>query len=83
MSMSVWTYLKLALGMTLVILLTMFVIQNASPIQVEFLAWETEISLALVVFVALLSGAILGVAFRSWQWWRSTKKSHAAGARVG
>ena len=76
---SAWTYSKLALGIVLVVLLTMFVIQNAGAIHVEYLAWEMEVSLALVVLVTLLSGVVIGVGLGSWQRWRSTHKKLAAG----
>ena len=65
-------YWKLALGMLLAALLVLFVVQNADAIHVKFLVWETDMSLALVVFLALLSGVVLGVVFNRWQRWRSS-----------
>jgi uncharacterized integral membrane protein len=65
-------YWKLGLGMLLVVLLVVFVVQNANTIHVRFLAWEADMSQALVVFLAMLSGVVLGVAFARWQRWRST-----------
>lgn len=66
-------YWKLALGMLLVVLLVVFVVQNANTIHVKFLAWEADLSQALVVFVALLSGMVFGVTLTRWQRWRSAR----------
>jgi len=65
-------YWKLALGMLLAAFLVLFVVQNADAIHVKFLVWETDMSQALVVFLALLSGVVLGVVFNRWQRWRSS-----------
>jgi uncharacterized integral membrane protein len=65
-------YWKLALGMLLVVLLVVFVVQNANAIHVKFLVWEANMSQALVVFLALLSGVVIGVGFNRWQRWRSS-----------
>ena len=37
----------------------LFAIQNTSVITIRFLIWETEGSLALVLFIALLAGALI------------------------
>jgi uncharacterized integral membrane protein len=66
-------YWKLALGMLLVVLLVVFVVQNANTIHVKFLAWEADMSQALVVFLAMLSGVVFGVTFNRWQRWRSAR----------
>jgi len=66
-------YWKLALGMLLLVLLVVFVVQNANTIHVKFLVWEADISQALVVFLAMLSGVVFGVVFNRWQRWRSTR----------
>jgi uncharacterized integral membrane protein len=65
-------YWKLALGMLLVVLLVVFVVQNANTIHVKFLAWEADMSQAMVVFLAMLSGVVFGVTFNRWQRWRSS-----------
>jgi len=53
---------------------THFSVQNADNIQVRFLGWETQMSQALVVFSALLSGVVFGVALNSWLWWRTSRR---------
>ena len=67
---SLGTYTKLASGMLLMSLLTVFVIQNAAAIYVELVVWEADLSLALVVMLAVASGIVAGAAFRSWPRWR-------------
>lgn len=65
-------YWKLAVGLLVIALLVVFVAQNADAIQVKFMLWEANLSLALVVFLAQLSGVGFGVAFTSWQRWRTS-----------
>lgn len=77
-AVSIWAYSKLALAGMLVALLMVFSVQNANNIQVRFLVWETQMSQALVVFSALLSGVVFGVALNSWLWWRSSRKQRNA-----
>jgi len=66
-------YWKLALGVLLVALLVVFVVQNANAIHVKFFVWEAEMSQALVVFLAVLLGAVFGLVFNKWQRWRSSR----------
>jgi uncharacterized integral membrane protein len=49
--------LLLALAVALVAVL--FALQNVVPVTVSFLAWTFEGSLALVLFVALVAGAVV------------------------
>jgi uncharacterized integral membrane protein len=41
-------------------LVAVFSMQNAAPVLVTFLFWKFEASLALVIFLSLLSGIIAG-----------------------
>jgi uncharacterized integral membrane protein len=53
----------LAIIILLVIVLALvavFSMQNAAPVLVTFLFWKFEASLALVIFLSLLSGIIAG-----------------------
>jgi len=36
-----------------------FSVQNATPVTIKFLVWEMQGSLALVLFIALLAGALI------------------------
>ena len=50
----------------LAIVLLIFTIQNASPVKVEFLNIDMEISLILIIGASMLLGGMLGLlAFRS------------------
>lgn len=64
------SYWKLVLGILLVGILVLFVTQNANAIPVSFLVWEIEISQALVIFLTLLSGVLIGVMVSKWHRWR-------------
>ena len=52
-------FLFVALGVALVAV--MFALQNIVPVTVAFLTWTFEGSLALVLFVALIVGALVSV----------------------
>ena len=46
----------LILGALLGILSLMFVFQNITPVTVTFMTWQMEGSLAVMLFLAMLSG---------------------------
>jgi uncharacterized integral membrane protein len=71
---AVRAYWKLGLGLLLVALLVVFVAQNADSIHVKLFAWETDMSQALVVFLAVLAGVVFGVVFNRWERWRSSRR---------
>jgi len=70
---AVWRYTKLGLGISLVVLLLVLAVQNANVVHVQLLAWQADVSLALVVIFALLSGALFGMAISSWRRRRSRR----------
>ncbi|MEW6068688.1 MAG: LapA family protein [Nitrospirota bacterium] len=41
-------------------IVTIFSVQNALPVAITFLFWKFEASLAIVVFLSVLSGMITG-----------------------
>lgn len=49
----------------IVAVVTVFSVQNAAPVAVTFLAWQTQASLAIIIFLAVAAGAVLGVAVMS------------------
>lgn len=53
----------LILGALLGILSLMFVFQNITPVTVTFLTWHIEGSLAVMLFLALLSGVAITLLF--------------------
>lgn len=44
----------------LILTVALFSVQNASPVTVSFLVWRFESSLAVILFLAVLIGAIIG-----------------------
>ena len=44
---------------------TIFSVQNASPVVMSFFFWKFEASLAIVVFLSLLSGVVIGAVLMS------------------
>jgi putative membrane protein len=65
--------LKRALAVLLVALLVVFAVQNADVVQVRFVVWQGDVSQALVILLALLSGTVIGaVSMRR----RSLRPSH-------
>lgn len=49
--------------LAIVALVTIFSVQNAYPVAVSFLLWRFEASLAIVIFLSVLSGILLAVLF--------------------
>ncbi len=41
---------------------TIFSVQNASPVAISFFFWKFEASLAIIIFFCLLCGIIIGAA---------------------
>lgn len=53
----------IVLLLSIVALVTIFSVQNASPVAVSFLFWRFDASLAIVIFLSVLSGILLAVVF--------------------
>lgn len=47
--------------LAIIALVTIFSVQNASPVAVSFLFWRFEASLAIVIFLSVLSGILIAV----------------------
>lgn len=45
----------------IVILVAIFSTQNSQPVSFSFLLWKFQASLAIVIFLSMLSGIVLGV----------------------
>lgn len=55
--------ITIALLLVIVALVTIFSVQNASPVAVSFLFWRFDASLAIVIFLSALSGILIAVIF--------------------
>jgi uncharacterized integral membrane protein len=65
----------LLIALIMIALVTVFSVQNASPVTISFIYWKFNASLAIVVFLSALAGALIamiGMASRSLK--RSSKK---------
>lgn len=72
----------LVLGVVLGIVSVVFVLQNITPVTVSFLAWQMDGSLAVILFLAVLSGVfttllLLLPSFIRDEWHYSKLKKHA------
>jgi uncharacterized integral membrane protein len=45
----------------IIAILAIFLIQNAIPIEISFLLWSFKASLAIVLFLSVLAGMIVGI----------------------
>lgn len=53
--------IAIVLILAIVALVMVFSVQNASPVAVSFLFWKFEASLAIVIFLSVLSGILIAV----------------------
>ncbi|MEJ2683812.1 MAG: LapA family protein [Candidatus Sulfobium sp.] len=59
--------ITILIALVLIALVTVFSVQNASPVIITFIYWKFEASLAIVVFLSALAGvliAMIGMASR-------------------
>ncbi|OPY66178.1 MAG: hypothetical protein A4E63_02643 [Syntrophorhabdus sp. PtaU1.Bin050] len=45
----------------IVLLVALFSVQNAAPVAISFLFWKFQASLAIVIFLCVLAGIVIGV----------------------
>ena len=50
----------LVFAVLIIAVVAIFSVQNASPVAVTFLFWDFQASLAIVIFLSTLIGAIIG-----------------------
>jgi len=51
----------IAFVLIIVLLVAIFSVQNADPVQFTFLFWKFDASLAIVIFLSVLTGLITGI----------------------
>jgi len=44
----------------IIMVVTVFAVQNAIPVAISFLFWKFEASLAIVIFLSVLAGVVIG-----------------------
>ena len=52
---------NVAIIVIIIALVAVFSVQNADPVDFKFLLWEFKASLAIVIFLSVLTGLIAGV----------------------
>jgi uncharacterized integral membrane protein len=73
----------LFLVILIVVALVIFSVQNANPVTVSFVLWQFHASLAIVVFLALVTGVIVMAVIFLGMRLRKSKKGHTGeGKRV-
>ena len=69
----------LVFAVLIIAVVTIFSVQNASPVAVTFLFWNFQASLAIVIFLSTLIGVIVGaIVFSVLRRKVSTKKETAS-----
>ena len=73
--------LKLILSLTLIGLAVLFVVQNVAVVEIQFLFWSFSLSRAILIFVVLAIGIIVGWLLRSYLFYsEKLRKNYSAGS---
>lgn len=64
--------IKLLFSLVLAFLAFIFIFQNASTVQVNFLFWSVEVSHVLLMFIMLGVGVVIGALLSSFLRYRSS-----------
>jgi len=57
--------ITLIIVLIIIAVVTVFSVQNAIPVVISFLFWKFEASLAIVLFLSVLAGVVIGVSAAS------------------
>jgi len=52
--------ITLIIVLIIIMVVTVFAVQNAIPVAISFLFWKFEASLAIVIFLSVLAGVVIG-----------------------
>ncbi len=50
----------------IMVLVAIFSVQNAKPVAITFFFWSFEASLAIVIFLSVLTGLVTGILIAFW-----------------
>lgn len=53
--------INIAIVLIIMVLVAIFSVQNAIPVAITFFFWKFEASLAIVIFLSVLTGLVTGV----------------------
>jgi putative membrane protein len=65
----------LILALILAIIVTIFAVQNNTPENIKFLAWEIKGSLALILMITFALGILIGLLVSTPAWFRRVRQS--------
>jgi uncharacterized integral membrane protein len=72
----------IVLVVAIILLVTLFSVQNALPVSISFLFWQFNASLAIIALLFFLSGMIVGMGSLTWlRMRRNAKKKKEAGLK--
>ena len=57
--------ITLIIVLIIIAVVTVFSAQNAIPVVISFLLWKFEASLAIILFLSVLAGVVIGVSAAS------------------
>lgn len=52
--------INIIIAIIIILIVSIFSVQNASPVAISFLFWQFQASLAIIIFLCALSGIIVG-----------------------
>jgi putative membrane protein len=67
--------ITLILAIILALLVTIFAVQNNNPENIQFLAWKTNGSLALILMITFAIGILIGLLISAPAWFRRVRQS--------
>lgn len=70
--------ITLIVALIIIMVVTVFSVQNAIPVAIAFLFWKFEASLAIVLFLSVLAGVVIGVIGASLFRMKSSKKKQTS-----
>jgi len=53
--------ITLIFALIIITVVTVFSVQNAIPVVISFVFWKFEASLAIILFLSVLAGVVIGV----------------------
>ena len=67
--------ITLILALILAIIVTIFAVQNNTQININFLVWEVDGSLALILMITFALGILIGLLVSAPAWFRRVRQS--------
>jgi len=64
----------LILLLVIIALVAAFSVQNAAPVTISFILWKFQASLAIVIFLSVLIGAVIATIIACWLSMRKGEK---------